>query len=307
MCPKRGCGTSRCGEGALGSFGGLESLSLGLSGFTHGCPKDGDSFSPRICVVLCELCCSVPVWCWDFGGNPLNTSQNLLVALLRLIVVSLTFIILMSKPPDLAVFTQLWVCCLFCVTRSPEHYPAFPAASPQHPCDKNTPGFGQATPGDATACPGSCAAVTTAKRCHHVTSVLQGMPWALHYHHQRTLPLLVPYHMFILLSKFWIAATTSVCLFFPNTVVSCCWRWPGAGDTVRTHGGRGIPISSLLFPFPWPQSVFMVLRLLVVTVSALCTAPGEALGTLSFLLALREPWGCPIPARDAGAGPWAVL
>lgn len=30
-------------------------------------------------------------------------------------------------------------------------------------------------------------------------------------------------------------------------------------------------------------------------------------GDTEVFLALREPWGCPIPARDAGAGPWAVL
>lgn len=115
------------------------------------------------------------------GGDPLSASQNLFVALLKLTVVSVVFIISMSKNPKLGYFhTALGVLPVLasCVTRSPKHYPAFPAASPQHSCDKNTPGFGQATLGDPTACPGSCAAVTVAKRCHGVTSVLQGMPWA---------------------------------------------------------------------------------------------------------------------------------
>lgn len=45
-----------------------------------GLPKDGAAFLPGSALV-CEPCCSVPVWCWDFGGSPFNTSQSLLVAL----------------------------------------------------------------------------------------------------------------------------------------------------------------------------------------------------------------------------------
>lgn len=127
------------------------------------------------------------------------------------IVVSLSFIILMSKTPRLGCFhTALGVLPVLCYRKPPEHYPAFPAASPQHSCDKNTPGFGQATPGDATARPGSCDNSKEVSPCHLSAA---GMPWALQCHHQRALSLLVPYHIFfILLSKFCIAATTCVCV-----------------------------------------------------------------------------------------------
>lgn len=70
----------------------------------------------------------------------------------------------------------------------------------------------------------------------------------------------------------WTAATARVCPFFPYIVVSCCcWRCLGA-VTLRTRGGRGVPMSLLPFPFPWPQSVCMV-----VAVSVLCWEPPRTL------------------------------
>lgn len=80
-----------------------------------------------------------------------------------------------------------------------------------------------------------------------------------------------------------------------------------------TRGGRGVPTSLLLFPFP-----FLGHRVCFHGVEAAggdseCSVPygsdteDTKIPFPSSLLALRDSWGCPITARDAGAGPWAAL
>lgn len=110
MCPERACGRSRCGEGALGSFGGwqtslgvlsFESLSLGLSGFTHGrVLRMLRAFLPGAELVYVSSAALSQFGAGVLWGDPLPVSQNLFVALVRLIVVSVIFIILMSKTPQ---------------------------------------------------------------------------------------------------------------------------------------------------------------------------------------------------------------
>lgn len=167
-------------------------------------------------------------------------------------MVSVTFIILMSKNHKLSYFHAargVLPVLASCVTRSPKRYPAFPAASPQHSCDKNTPCFGQATLGDPTACPGSCDHSTEVSLCHlGAAGDAQGPPLPSL---ESCFPACPSPHVLTLLSE-------SGLLPQPVCVPSFRTLWSPAagggrepGDTARMRGGRGVPTSLLLFPFPF--------------------------------------------------------
>lgn len=91
------------------------------------------------------------------------------------------------------------------------------------------------------------AAVTTAKRCHHVTSVLQGCPGLSSAIIRELFPSLSLTTFFhFAFQVLHCCHNLCVCLFILWSPAAGGGQEPG--DTVRTHGGRGIPISSLFFP-----------------------------------------------------------